>query len=106
MNGTERCPVCGTALEEFKRSGLLGCAHCYTVFREEIYLSARRVQGKIQHVGKIPSAQEGKYSFIIEQQHLKEGIERAMREKRYAEAEELKEKLFESNRTLREEEVR
>ena len=100
------CPRCGTTIEEFRRTGLLGCAECYSVFREEILSTVLRVQGKTRHEGDIPAVKEEKYSFMLEQQHLKEEIERAMRERRYAEAEELKQRLKESNRTRREEEER
>lgn len=99
------CPRCGTTIDDFRRTGLLGCAECYRVFREEILLTLRRVQGNhTRHEGGIPAASEEKYSFMLERQHLKEEIERAMREGRYAEAEELQQRLKESNRTRRREE--
>lgn len=104
MENGQVCPVCGTTIEDFRRSGLLGCANCYTVFREEIGGMVRRTQKSDLHVGKFPSVKEEKYSFILEQQLLKESLERALREKRYADAEQFKERLRESNRILREEE--
>ncbi len=30
------CPVCGTTYDDYERSGLLGCASCYDVFKEEL----------------------------------------------------------------------
>lgn len=106
MPKTGKCPVCGTTSEDFQRTGLLGCARCYIVFREEIGEMVRRTQKGVLHMGKIPSVEEENYSFIIEQQLLKENLERALAEGRYAEAEQLKERLRESNRTLKKEETR
>lgn len=107
MMADERvCPRCGTTIEEYRRSGLVGCAQCYTVFREELLKSVSHVQGKPHHTGKVPSAKEENYSFLLEQQLLKERIERAMREQRFADAEELRQRLRESARVRREEENR
>lgn len=103
MSDLRVCPRCGTTIEDFRRTGLLGCAECYRVFREEILLTVRRVQGHTHHTGEIPSVSEEKYSFMLERQHLKEEIERAMRAGRYAEAEELQQRLKESDRTRRRE---
>ena len=47
----EPCPDCGTTLEDFDRSGLLGCPYCYTAFKE--YLS-RNVRMRGTFGGKVP----------------------------------------------------
>lgn len=88
-----RCPRCGMTLEEFRRTGLLGCANCYPYFREELAPVLRRVQGRTVHTGKIPQEPDGGYTILLERQILKEGIERALREKRYADAEKLQRQL-------------
>lgn len=106
MSDLETCPVCGATAEEFRRTGLLGCPECYRAFRGEVLAIVGRTQRLSGHVGKIPNVKEGKYAFILEQQLLKDNIERAMREGRYAEAEKLKKRLLESNRILWEEENR
>lgn len=49
------CPSCGMAFDEFKKSGLLGCARCYTVFEDRLGLLLERAhEGGSHHVGKIP----------------------------------------------------
>ena len=105
MDNVTVCPRCGTTIEDFRRTGLVGCAECYRVFRAEILATVRRVQGNhTRHTGEIPAASEEKYSFMLERQHLKEEIERALRAGRYAEAETLQQRLKESDRTRRREE--
>lgn len=99
------CPRCGTTVGEFQQTGLLGCAECYRVFREEILPTVRYVQGRTLHTGKKPEERAGEnYDLVFEQERLKEGIEDAMREGRYREAEEMKERLKAANRILRGEE--
>ncbi len=104
MSDSRVCPRCGTTIEEFRRTGLVGCAECYRAFRTEILSTVRRVQGTTHHEGAIPTVSEEKYSFMLEQQHLKESIEKAMRAGRFEEAEELQRRLKESNLTRRKEE--
>ena len=47
------CPVCGTVYSDFERTGLLGCASCYDVFKEELMPYIERIQGRVVHVGKV-----------------------------------------------------
>lgn len=50
------CPDCGTTFEEFRKTGLLGCANCYELFQEQLSpLLQRAHDGATHHVGKIPS---------------------------------------------------
>ncbi len=101
----EKCPECGTTVEEFRRTGLLGCAHCYTVFRQALTPTIRYVQGNLRHEGKVPSREaEEKYfvmrELVSRQESLKGEIEEAMRTGRYSDAERLQEELLSVNRRL------
>ena len=49
-----KCPVCGTTLSDYTRTGLVGCAACYDTFREELMPVIRRIHGRTQHEGKRP----------------------------------------------------
>ena len=49
------CRVCGTTLADFRRTGLLGCADCYTAFREELFPIIYRLQGSLKHCGVVPA---------------------------------------------------
>jgi protein arginine kinase activator len=49
----EPCPYCGTASEDFRRSGRLGCPECYAHFEGQLRGLLRRVHGSTQHVGKL-----------------------------------------------------
>lgn len=99
------CPRCGMTFAEFSRTGLLGCAECYNAFRARILPTVQRLQGSLLHKGEGPAEGAGKdYDFILEQEHLKEELERALREGRFVDAEGMRRRLEEFNRTKKEEE--
>ncbi|MCA9279843.1 MAG: UvrB/UvrC motif-containing protein [Phycisphaeraceae bacterium] len=50
------CTHCGRTFAEFRRSGLLGCANCYTQFASKLTsILAREHEGATHHVGKVPT---------------------------------------------------
>lgn len=49
-----RCSVCGMSFDDFRRSGKLGCANCYNVFRENLEPILRRLHGSAEHKGNSP----------------------------------------------------
>jgi protein arginine kinase activator len=51
--GPGPCAFCGMKLEEFKKSGRLGCSHCYVTFEANLRTLLRRLHGGTSHVGKV-----------------------------------------------------
>jgi protein arginine kinase activator len=50
------CPGCGTTLNQFRQTGLLGCPDCYTSFEAQLSpLLQRAHEGGTQHRGKQPA---------------------------------------------------
>ncbi len=99
------CPDCGTRLKDFKATGMLGCAYCYTAFRNELKSAILYVQGNLIHDGKVPSADaEEKYERVrglaFSQEKLLERIRAAERGGNAAEARMLKIQLQTVNRKL------
>jgi len=47
-----RCAHCQTSLRDFRASGRLGCAHCYTAFEGALRELLRRVHGAARHRGR------------------------------------------------------
>ncbi len=47
-----RCSACGSTLKDFRESGRLGCADCYTAFDGHLRDLLRRLHGSSQHVGE------------------------------------------------------
>ena len=103
--GSKVCEGCGTTLEEFRHTGLLGCADCYKAFREELLPTIRYVQGKLHHAGKAPSgAAEKNYDLVRdlvkEQESLRAAIREAEANGDTVQASELKARLGLVNRKL------
>jgi protein arginine kinase activator len=47
------CEYCGLTLRDFKKTGRLGCSHCYVTFEQHLRSLFRRLHGGTQHVGKV-----------------------------------------------------
>ena len=45
------CPTCNTSIDEFKKTGFLGCPDCYTAFAEQLDPIFLRTQMGKKHVG-------------------------------------------------------
>ncbi len=46
------CPACGATLKDFRQSGRLGCANCYTAFEAHLRDLLRRLHGSTRHEGE------------------------------------------------------
>lgn len=53
-NHNKVCSNCGNTLEDFNRTGLLGCSECYKEFEAELLPVLRRMHGNSKHVGAVP----------------------------------------------------
>jgi protein arginine kinase activator len=47
------CAFCGLTLDDFKKTGRLGCSQCYVSFDAHLAGLVRRLHGATQHVGKV-----------------------------------------------------
>lgn len=53
---TDRCEMCGSSLDEIRKSGNVGCKQCYEHFGKELMPLIQRIHGKTVHNGKIPQS--------------------------------------------------
>ena len=88
------CPSCGMTIEEFRKSGLVGCSGCYSAFRKEIMNSVRYCQWDSLHRGKVPAgASEEKYDLVREQEFVKSQMDAALMAGNYKLADQLHRRL-------------
>lgn len=66
-----RCEVCGTGYSDIARTGMMGCANCYSVFSDQLMPTIRRVHGNTTHCGKNSNASKGKISHVRNEQKQK-----------------------------------
>lgn len=92
------CSVCGTSYDDYERTGLVGCACCYDVFRRELSRPIQDIQGKLQHVKREDSCGElGIFKRIKER---KNEMEIALKQKRFRDADDLNGQIKELTKTL------
>jgi protein arginine kinase activator len=47
-----RCEVCNMSFDDFRKTGKLGCANCYRIFRNNLNPILRRLHGNTEHTGR------------------------------------------------------
>ena len=89
-----RCPFCSATLRDFRASGRLGCARCYTAFESSLRDLLRRVHGNSKHVGRKyePPRPElfERASTLVE---LRERLQRAIETEQFEVAADLRDKI-------------
>lgn len=93
------CPVCGTTYSDYKRTGLVGCATCYDVFKELLLPQIRSIQGKDTHIGTA-ALNNDEYGLLRKLKSLQERLEAALKDRRYAEANLLNRQIKDINKKL------
>ena len=87
------CPRCGETYAEFQKTGMLGCAECYTAFRKELTPLITRVQGRTQHAGRRPPVSEEEQARQTRMEELRGLMEAAVAEENFEEAARLRDEL-------------
>ena len=80
-----KCPYCGKAKAAVLRSGLVGCANCYTVFHKELVPIIVKTQGEESHAGEAPYASReerlqtryNELQVLIRQRRVEKDFDRA-----------------------------
>jgi len=99
-DGSICCPFCGISFNDFKKKGLLGCAHCYTTFKRRLAPIIEKIHGTIQYRGKVSSAVSEDIILDRELATLKERLARAIQIEAYEEAVTIRDKIKELERKL------
>ena len=53
-----QCPVCSFTLVDLKKTGRLGCSHCYEVFSDKLAGMIKKMHKGTQHIGKTPRSKK------------------------------------------------
>jgi protein arginine kinase activator len=90
------CKTCGQSFDEFRRSGLFGCSHCYEAFADRLDPVLRRVQGSTRHVGRKvceSSNQQEQHLLSSRLSDLKQSLQQAVKEEAYEKAARLRDEI-------------
>lgn len=90
-----KCSACGLSFEEFKHSGKLGCAQCYTVFSDNITPILKRIHGNVYNSGKVPKRNGVTIKLKKEIELLREQLNTAVKQEEYEKAAQLRDKIKE-----------
>jgi protein arginine kinase activator len=91
--GKRKCPECGLTFEEFKSAGRLGCPRDYEVFKRNLDPLLEKIQGGLQHVGKVPANLGEKLQRQQEVNRLQRELELAVSREEYERAAELRDSI-------------
>jgi protein arginine kinase activator len=80
------CPDCGFETADFRRSGRLGCAQCYTAFSPLIKPVLEDMHSGGEHTGKIPEVASSRHSTQHELHQLNKALSQAVAEEAYEDA--------------------
>jgi len=97
------CSRCGTTYEQFRKTGLLGCAQCYNDFREPLEAMMSRTHGRTQHAGRAPGSADQSLSVKLKIEKLRQDLSKAISEEEYETAAELRDEIRKLEAALRRE---
>ena len=89
-----RCTFCAATLRDFRATGRLGCARCYTAFEPSLRDLLRRVHGNSRHAGKTyqpPELGVGESGSILNE--LRERLRRAVESEQFELAAKLRDQI-------------
>ena len=88
------CPNCGTTLEKFRKTSLLGCPEDYEVFSKPLGLIIERShQGHTEHRGKVPSQAPEQTRQTSELMDLRRKLDAAVKAEDYETAAKLRDEM-------------
>lgn len=90
-----RCKCCGSTFSDIARSGKVGCAECYELFRERLAPSIQRIHGNTRHVGKVPATASAKAQLTARLEKAREELSQAIEAQAFEKAAQLRDLIRE-----------
>lgn len=95
-----RCEACGTTYADFQKSGKIGCAECYKVFKKPLEALLLRIHGNTQHAGRIPGGLKSDVSIRLNIDRLRQQLSKAIADEAYEDAAQLRDQIRALNAQL------
>jgi protein arginine kinase activator len=89
-----KCPFCGLTMKDFRETGRLGCARCYTTFEPSMRELLRRVHGGPRHTGRVykaPAEELFETTGVLGE--LRDKLRRAIEQEQFEAAAELRDRI-------------
>lgn len=91
--GHVQCPRCGLLYSQFKETGRLGCAECYTAFQFQLRRLLRQIHGDTAHRGKRPAHAGDVSSRPRQLQRMHDDLRRAVEREDFEQAAQLRDDI-------------
>jgi protein arginine kinase activator len=91
--GSQKCPVCGFSQADFKKTGRLGCAHCYDTFAEGLGSLLKAMHKGTTHTGKVPARMLKALELQAQMKSLQRDLQKAVAEENYESAAEIRDRI-------------
>ena len=88
-----KCPSCGFTQADFKKTGRLGCAECYTTFAEGLEGLLKSMHKGTKHVGKVPQPLQHHKHYAEKLGKLQQQLEKAVAEEDFEQAAVLRDEI-------------
>jgi len=88
-----KCPKCGFTQADFKKTGRLGCADCYTTFAEGLEGLLKSMHKGIKHVGKVPQQLQQHKDYVDKLNRLQKQLEKAIGDEDFEQAAVLRDEI-------------
>ena len=89
-----KCAFCGLTMKDFRETGRMGCARCYSTFEGSMRELLRRLHGGPRHIGRTYHAPKGeiltKSGTLGE---LRDKLQRAIQQEQFEAAAELRDRI-------------
>lgn len=89
----KNCPNCGFTQSDFKKTGRLGCSHCFAVFGPGLESLLKAMHKGTRHVGKVPARAARSQAALGQLSDLQEQLDTAVQEERYEDAATLRDRI-------------
>ena len=89
-----KCAFCGLTMKDFRATGRMGCARCYTTFEPSMRELLRRVHGSPRHTGRAyrpPKDEVLERASVLGE--LRERLRRAIEQEQFEVAAELRDRI-------------
>jgi protein arginine kinase activator len=91
--GTLSCSQCGYTQADFKKSGRLGCAHCYEVFAEGLDSVLKTMHKDTQHRGKMPAGVQKTNQSVRILERLSKELQKAIQKEDFETAARIRDEI-------------
>lgn len=91
--GEAKCSRCGFTHSDFKKTGRLGCAECYTTFAEGLDGLLKNMHKGTKHVGKTPATFRQTLDLSDKLQSLQVKLDRAVTEEKFETAAQIRDEI-------------